>query len=356
MQYLQRNLEAAACGCGGDEGVLLPEPSRPQREPAWQGVCAASCPWNRQPARSGPPHSRPSPRPPPAACLSASLPARAPRKVLYFSDEAGTEVPEPAAPRTLPAPALRREVEPQGLETILTSALSQYGRERQTRREPGTCPSSAARRPDQGTAVSLGGERPAGSWRSRELSPCPVQPWRSMMRRLTFSPEAECPCRRAQDQRSWQEPGTPLPLSGGWLRVRRTESRRPWGGGQESPEQLPCTRHCFRPCSKHNSKIPSLCIFCPLSSCSWSCSPGYAQSSLPRAQSTLHVPSFLCVGCPGWGAKVGAGTGPGCREDRGVPGVHKPGLQGPGVLPAHCLGLKVPMTKWPGPQIRQRRL
>nr|XP_035968653.1 prostate stem cell antigen isoform X2 [Halichoerus grypus] len=177
MQYLQRNLEAAACGCGGDEGVLLPEPSRPQREPAWQGVCAASCPWNRQPARSGPPHSRPSPRPPPAACLSASLPARAPRKVLYFSDEAGTEVPEPAAPRTLPAPALRREVEPQGLETILTSALSQYGRERQTRREPGTCPSSAARRPDQGTAVSLGGERPAGSWRSRELSPCPVQPW-----------------------------------------------------------------------------------------------------------------------------------------------------------------------------------
>ncbi|KAF3822796.1 hypothetical protein GH733_008170 [Mirounga leonina] len=99
------------------------------------------------------------------------------RSFAASGEEAGPEGPEPAAPRTLPAPALRREVEPQGLETILTSALSQYGREKQTRREPGTCPSSAARRPDQGTAVSLGGERPAGSWRSRELSPCPVQPW-----------------------------------------------------------------------------------------------------------------------------------------------------------------------------------
>ncbi|XP_073749399.1 uncharacterized protein [Callorhinus ursinus] len=152
-----------------------------------EGVCAASSPWNRQPVRSGPPHSRPSP-PTPAACLSASLPARAPRKVLYFSDEGGTAVPEPAAPCTLPAPALGLEVEPQGLETILTSALSQYGRKKQTRREPGTCPSSAARRPDQGTAASLGGERPAGSWRSRELSPCPVQPWMAVTDATLLTP------------------------------------------------------------------------------------------------------------------------------------------------------------------------
>nr|XP_025726329.1 uncharacterized protein LOC112823004 [Callorhinus ursinus] len=99
------------------------------------------------------------------------------RSFAASGEEGGTAVPEPAAPCTLPAPALGLEVEPQGLETILTSALSQYGRKKQTRREPGTCPSSAARRPDQGTAASLGGERPAGSWRSRELSPCPVQPW-----------------------------------------------------------------------------------------------------------------------------------------------------------------------------------
>ncbi|XP_032271729.1 prostate stem cell antigen [Phoca vitulina] len=39
MQYLQRNLEAAPCGCGGDEGVLLPEPSRPQREPGTALQC-----------------------------------------------------------------------------------------------------------------------------------------------------------------------------------------------------------------------------------------------------------------------------------------------------------------------------
>ncbi|XP_020946020.1 uncharacterized protein LOC110260401 [Sus scrofa] len=49
-------------------------------------ACAASCPRNRQPVGSGPPHTRPPSSLPPASCLLV-LP---PREVLYFSDDPGT--------------------------------------------------------------------------------------------------------------------------------------------------------------------------------------------------------------------------------------------------------------------------
>lgn len=89
-------------------------------------------------------------------------------------------------------------------------------------------------------------------------------------------------------------------------RVRQTESRRPRGGRPESPEPLLGTRPCFRPCSQDHRTIPSLHTFCPLSSCSWSCSPGDAQRPLPRAQSP---PLWWAApgGVPRWG--------PGCSEE-----------------------------------------
>lgn len=51
---------------------LLSNPLPPNflLSPAWQAVCAASRPWDRQPVRFGPPHTRPCPPPsflPPAA-------------------------------------------------------------------------------------------------------------------------------------------------------------------------------------------------------------------------------------------------------------------------------------------------
>lgn len=107
------------------------------------------------------------------------------------------------------------------------------------------------------------------------------------------------------------------PSSVGWVAEGKADGEQAAvGGGQESPEQLPCTRHCFRPCSKHNSKIPSLCIFCPLSSCSWSSSPGYAQSSLPRAQSPLFSVWAAPGGAPRWGPAQGqaAGRTEGCQK------------------------------------------
>lgn len=66
--------------------------------PVWQGVCAVSCPRNRQPVRSGPQQNRPSPLLPPSCLLPSHLPGQPPREVLYFSGDLGMAVPEPAAP------------------------------------------------------------------------------------------------------------------------------------------------------------------------------------------------------------------------------------------------------------------
>lgn len=86
--------------------------------------------------------------------------------------------------------------------------------------------------------------------------------------------------------------------------------------------------------------------------------PGPSPLGALRGPSQGTVPSSLCVGCSGAGApRWGpAARGRAAGRSQGSPAVCKAGLQGPGVLPAHCLRLKVPTTKWPGPQIRQRRL
>lgn len=123
--------------------------------PAWQGVCAASCPWNRQPVRSGPPHTRPSPPPsflPPA---SAPPPTRAPRKVCIFP----MRLARRALSQLLPVPCWRPPPPGPGGHTPGPGehphCCPQPGWKGETEpwREPGTCPGSMARGPEPGHRV-----------------------------------------------------------------------------------------------------------------------------------------------------------------------------------------------------------
>lgn len=52
--------------------------------PVWQGVCAVSCPRNRQPVLSGPQQNRPSPLLPPSCLLPQHLPCSLQGKFVFF--------------------------------------------------------------------------------------------------------------------------------------------------------------------------------------------------------------------------------------------------------------------------------
>lgn len=138
----------------------------------WQGVCAASCPWNRQPVRSGPPHTRPSPPSLlPASCLAPPSPSSLQGKFCIFPRcwHRGASASRTSGPAGIPSGPGGQAPEP---EARLTTAL-QNG-EDEAQRGPGTCPSSTAREAEPGHRGEGVRGQTAGSWRRlrAQSAPC----------------------------------------------------------------------------------------------------------------------------------------------------------------------------------------